>query len=196
MRQTDTDGRTDRRSQRCSSTLWADSITTHWPISDWQQPIQRHDFSVSPCVSRSQISLTARYQLPTSSACGARLPAPPQAPRKQQQLIKKDTTTTLLWHRQLPSATRITGVGRGSSSDRPRYHAPQYTHPFNGPFSGTTRVSRYQKRKTNMDFTEARDALPAAQPTASKHWRHTQKINTNLGHAVFSSKQDFSLLWI
>jgi len=76
-------------------------------------------------------------------------------------------------------------------------------HPFNGPFSGTTRVSRYQKGETNLDFTEARDsewqwhqlghmevctslqtdnhasthhsvfyrpdALPAAQPTASKH---------------------------
>ena len=78
-------------------------------------------------------------------------------------------------------------------------------HPFNGPLSGTTQVSRYQKGKTNLDFTEARDsewqwnplghmqvctslqadnhtstpllsfyrpdALPAAQPTASKHWR-------------------------
>ena len=79
-----------------------------------------------------------------------------------------------------------------------------HTHPFNGPFSGTTWVSRYQKGKTNLDFTEARDsewqwhqlghmqvcislqtdnhastppllffyrpdALPAAQPTASKH---------------------------
>jgi len=81
-----------------------------------------------------------------------------------------------------------------------------HTHPFNGPFSRTTRVSWYQKGKTNLDFTEARDsewrwhqlghlqvcislqtdnhastpplkvfyrldALPAAQPTASKHWR-------------------------
>ena len=78
-----------------------------------------------------------------------------------------------------------------------------HTHPFNGPFSSTTRASRYQKSKTNLDFTEARDsewqwhqldhmqvctslqtdnhasthhsvfyrpdALPAAQPTASKH---------------------------
>ena len=74
-------------------------------------------------------------------------------------------------------------------------------HPFNGPLSGTT--WDYQKGKTNLDFTEARDndrrwqqlgnmqvaprssqitvpalhhsvfyrpdALPAAQPTASKH---------------------------
>jgi len=81
------------------------------------------------------------------------------------------------------------------------------THPFNGPFSGNTRVTRYQKDKSKIlkkqDFTEARDsewqwhelghmqvcnslqtdnhastpplsflqadALPAAQPTASKH---------------------------
>jgi len=34
----------------------------------------------------------------------------------------------------------------------------EHTHPFNGPFSGTTRVSRYQKGKTNLDFTEARDS--------------------------------------
>ena len=31
-------------------------------------------------------------------------------------------------------------------------------HPFNGPFSGTTQVSQYQKGKTNLDFTEARDS--------------------------------------
>jgi len=75
------------------------------------------------------------------------------------------------------------------------------TTPFNGLFSRTTWVSRYQKGKTNLDFTGARDsqwhqlghmqvctllqtdnhastpplffyrpdALPAAQPTASKH---------------------------
>ena len=33
-----------------------------------------------------------------------------------------------------------------------------HTHPFNGPFTGTTQVSRYQKGKTNLDFTEARDS--------------------------------------
>ena len=85
-------------------------------------------------------------------------------------------------------------------------HTHTHTHPFNGPLSRTTQVSRYQKGKTNLDFTEARDsewqwhqlghmqvctslqtnnhastppvsfyrpyALPAAQPTVSKHWRH------------------------
>jgi len=33
-----------------------------------------------------------------------------------------------------------------------------HTHPFNGPFSGTTQVSRYQKGRTNLDFTEATDS--------------------------------------
>ena len=39
-----------------------------------------------------------------------------------------------------------------------------HTHPFNGPLSRTTRVSRYQKGKTNLDFTEARDS--------EWHWHH------------------------
>jgi len=33
-----------------------------------------------------------------------------------------------------------------------------HTHPFNGPLSGTTWVSRYQKGKTNLEFTDARDS--------------------------------------
>jgi len=37
-------------------------------------------------------------------------------------------------------------------------HRCTHTHPFDGPFSGTTRVSRYQKGKTNLDFTVARDS--------------------------------------
>jgi len=37
-----------------------------------------------------------------------------------------------------------------------QYNIHEDTHPFNGSFSGTTRVSRYQKGKTNLDFTEAR----------------------------------------
>jgi len=33
-----------------------------------------------------------------------------------------------------------------------------HTHTFNGPFSGTTQVSRNQKGKTNLDFIGARDS--------------------------------------
>ena len=33
-----------------------------------------------------------------------------------------------------------------------------HTYTFNGPVSGTTRASQYQKGKTNLNFTEARDS--------------------------------------
>jgi len=39
-----------------------------------------------------------------------------------------------------------------------RTHTHTHTHTFKGPLSGTTRVSRYQKGKTNLDFNEARDS--------------------------------------
>ena len=37
-------------------------------------------------------------------------------------------------------------------------HTHTHTHPFNGPLSWSTQVSRYQKGRTNLDFTEARDS--------------------------------------
>jgi len=45
------------------------------------------------------------------------------------------------------------------TSNQQAYHIiiSYHTHPFNGPFSWTTQVSRYQKGKTDLDFTEARD---------------------------------------
>jgi len=83
-----------------------------------------------------------------------------------------------------------------------------HTHPFNGPFSGTTHLSRYQKGKpiwillkqetvsgngiswaicksapcSRQITTPAPhhsvfyrpDALPAAPPTASKHWKQSK----------------------
>ena len=52
----------------------------------------------------------------------------------------------LVWM-QSPAATQPTLL-----------HTHTHTHPFNGPFSGTTQVSRYQKGGTNLDFTEARDS--------------------------------------
>jgi len=45
---------------------------------------------------------------------------------------------------------------RDSTRTHARTHAHTHTHTFNGPFSRTTQVSRYQKGKTNLDFTEAR----------------------------------------
>ena len=100
------------------------------------------------------------------------------------------------------------------------------THPFNGPFSATTQVSRYQKGKTNLDLLKQEtvsgsgigwaicksaprsrqittpaphqsvfyrpDALPAAQPTASKHWR--QNTTTTIDNTVIWPT--ISLAWM
>ena len=44
------------------------------------------------------------------------------------------------------------------SGTRSTKYLTTHTHPFNSPFYGTTRVSRYQKGKTNQDFTGARDS--------------------------------------
>jgi len=38
--------------------------------------------------------------------------------------------------------------------------APHHTHPFNGPLSRTTRVSRYHRGKTNLNFTEVSWTCP------------------------------------
>ena len=130
------------------------------------------------------------------------------------------TTSTSIWNRTSfwqrrrrgPSSSRQSRLSSISTrSNHPSFTTTSnpvrscytHTHPLNVPLSGTTRVSRYQKGKTNLDFTEARDsewqwhplghmqvcaslqsdnqsvphhsvfywpnALPAAQPTASKH---------------------------
>jgi len=53
------------------------------------------------------------------------------------------------------------GVGSNSlqcKSCQKWVHKNTHTHPFNGPFFGTTHVSQYQKGKTNLDFTEERDS--------------------------------------
>ena len=38
--------------------------------------------------------------------------------------------------------------------------APHHTHPFNGPLSRTTWVSRYHRGKTNLNFTEVSWTCP------------------------------------
>ena len=68
-----------------------------------------------------------------------------------------------------------------------------HTHPFNGPFSGTTRVSQYQKGKTNLDFTEARDSewqwhqLGRMQVCTSLQTHN----HTSTHHSVFTGRMPF-----
>ena len=102
---------------------------------------------------------------------------------------------------RLPCHVSFVGTDHNAVTEQQQ----QQQHPFNGPLPETTRVSRYQKGKTNLDLLEQEvlsgigiswaicksaprprqitmpaphhsvfymlDALPAAQPTASKHWR-------------------------
>ena len=70
-----------------------------------------------------------------------------------------------------PGSSRGARTGAVDSSRRPRSSRPQPRTPLaadpthivsiytlNGPSSGNTQVSRYQKGKTNLYFTEARDS--------------------------------------
>ena len=72
--------------------------------------------------------------------------------RKHDDRVRRLTRRHVLW-----STTHVSGR---VFKIRRKFSAKftNNTHPFNGPFSGTTRVSRYQKNKTNLDFTEARDS--------------------------------------
>ena len=60
----------------------------------------------------------------------------------------------------LPSTKELlNSKGRRQTDFIPANQANQtHTHPCNGHFSGTMQVSQYQKSKTNLDFTEARDS--------------------------------------
>jgi len=51
-------------------------------------------------------------------------------------------------------------VPQPTQSPNHSFHVAAHTnmHPFNRHLSGTTWVSRYQKGKTNLHFTEARDS--------------------------------------
>jgi len=61
----------------------------------------------------------------------------------------------------------------------------EHTHAFNSPFSGTTRVSLYQKGKTNLDFTEARDSEWQWQWHQLGHMQVCTLLQTDNHHSVF-----------
>jgi len=68
-------------------------------------------------------------------------------------------------------------------------HTHTHTHRLNGPLSRTTRVSRHQKSKTNLDFPEARDS----------EWQWHQlgcvqvctSLQTTPHHSVFTGRMPF-----
>jgi len=75
-----------------------------------------------------------------------------EAVKKLSQMIKdKDVEIDAL---QLKNATLV----QVCCQVQQRMGTHTHTHPFNGPLSRTTWVSRYQKGKTNLDCTEAIDS--------------------------------------
>ena len=79
-------------------------------------------------------------------------------------------------------------ASHGNGCSKTSVYKHTHTYPFYGPFSRTTRVSRYQKGKTNLNFTEAR----------SSEWQvnklgHMQ-VCTSLQTDNHASTQPFSFL--
>ena len=68
----------------------------------------------------------------------------------------KSTLVLPFWYRLAQVVLETRPLNECSSSSSSSTHT--HTHTFNGSLSGTTQVSRYQKGKTNLDFTEARDS--------------------------------------
>ena len=75
---------------------------------------------------------------------------------------------------------------------QPPSHPHTHTHPFNGALSGTTRMGRYQKRKTNLDFTEARDSechqlghMQACTSLQADHYASTPPLSFFTGRMPF-----------
>jgi len=66
-------------------------------------------------------------------------------------MFTKNTLLISFPYKTPPISFPAYGPGRHSNTHT-------HTHPINGPLSETTRVSRYHKFKTNLDFTEARDS--------------------------------------
>ena len=94
--------------------------------------------------------------------CRAVSERPPSGPGVPNHAHHEDTEAGSPFHRttvtgiHAPAQLQGTVIGLALHCEA-ETHRHTHTHPFNGPLSGTTGVTRYQKGKTNLDFTEARD---------------------------------------
>ena len=66
-----------------------------------------------------------------------------------------------------------------------RTHARTHARAFNGPFSRITRVSRYQKGKTSLDFTQPRDS----ESCQLNNWNLRFSTRTTHSTVVWSLKE-------
>ena len=70
----------------------------------------------------------------------------------------------------------------------------KHTQLFNGPLSRTTRVSQYQKGKTNLDFTEARQRVAWHQLGCMQvctSWQHTDNHASTPPLSFFTGRMPF-----
>ena len=67
-----------------------------------------------------------------------------------------------------------------------------HTHPFNGPLPGTNRLSRYQKGKTNLDFSESKDSGGGITWAICMSASRTRETTTQVPqHSVFTDPMPF-----
>ena len=121
---------------------------------------QRHDCDLNPDPSEPESStLTTRLpshpipcyeEIPISTKIRV-LPCENLSKNLDLENVQNSSMVELADHRR--STHRIAVVHTQLHT-----HTHTHTHTFNGPLSGTTWASRYQKGKTNLDFTEARDS--------------------------------------
>ena len=88
-----------------------------------------------------------------------------QLPDGRLDLLEVDVASSLLVSSSSRRRRAVTGLQVPAAARRvyvhthTHTHTDTHTHTFNDPLSTTTRVSRwYQKGKSNLDFTEARDS--------------------------------------
>jgi len=72
--------------------------------------------------------------------------------------------------------------------------AHTHTHPFNVPSSVTTWVGRYQKGKTNLDFTETRDSEWQWQPLGHMQVRISLQSDNHASTPIRKSHVHTALL--
>jgi len=125
------------------------------------------DISWAICKQSRQIThqhlIARQHQSPTRGGNDTAPHQPGQVCTECAKLIRELTS-----NRQLPAQHGQTEM-IATNMRRPAHQQVQFTagampwltttllHPFNGLFSWTTWVSRYQKGNTSLDFNEARD---------------------------------------
>ena len=129
--------RTPRRDARRRAT-WRRRAATRARLSDSVSTRTADRQSRRPPSRRLLLTLAATIHLPhPTSRTGGRARLPTIADTQSVPKFSASVSRKLLTWLELPGTL---------------------LHTFNGPLSGTTRVSRYRKGKTNLDFTEASDS--------------------------------------